>query len=65
MIARLTKRAGIALKLTHEREGKTLCRRLAGHAPANRVKRLKLEVRRSVDVEVAPVRVIPRGKASP
>jgi len=38
---------------------------LAGHAPANQVKRLKLEVKRSVDVEVAPVQVIPRGTSKP
>jgi transposase, IS5 family len=45
-IARLAKRAGIALKLTHEREGKTLRRRAAGYAHAKQFKRLKRVLRR-------------------
>ena len=45
-IVRLAKRAGIALKLTHEREGKTLRRRAAGYAHAKQFKRLKRVLRR-------------------
>ena len=40
-IARLAQRAGIKLKLTHQREGKTLRRRAAGYAHAKQFKRLK------------------------
>jgi IS5 family transposase len=36
-IARLAKRAGIQLKLTHEREGKALRRRAAGYAEPGRI----------------------------
>ena len=45
-IARLAKRAGIRLKLTHEREGKSLRRRAAGYAHAKQFKRLKKVLRR-------------------
>jgi IS5 family transposase len=45
-IARLAKRAGISLKLTHQREGKTLRRRAAGYAHAKQFKRLKRVLRR-------------------
>lgn len=45
-IARLAKRAGIKLKQTHEREGKTLRRRAAGYAHARQFKRLKQVLRR-------------------
>lgn len=45
-IARLAKRAGIKLKQTHEREGKTLRRRAAGYAHAKQFKRLKRVLRR-------------------
>lgn len=45
-IARLAKRAGIQLKLTHEREGKKLRRRAAGYAHAKQFKRLKRVLRR-------------------
>ena len=45
-IARLAKRAGIRLKLTHEREGKSLRRRAAGYAHAKQFKRLKRVLRR-------------------
>ncbi len=40
-IARLAKRAGIQLKQTHEREGKTLRRRAGGYAHAKQFKRLR------------------------
>jgi IS5 family transposase len=45
-IARLAKRAGIKLRLTHEREGKSLRRRAAGYAHAKQFKRLKKVLRR-------------------
>lgn len=45
-IARLAQRAGIKLKMTHEREGKTLRRRAAGYAQAKQFKRLKRVLRR-------------------
>ncbi len=45
-IARLAKGAGIRLKLTHEREGKSLRRRAAGYAHAKQFKRLKKVLRR-------------------
>jgi IS5 family transposase len=40
-VARLAKRAGIQLKQTHEREGKTLRRRAGGYAHAKQFKRLR------------------------
>ena len=45
-IARLAKREGIALKMTHEREGRTLRRRAGGYAHAKQFKRLKRVLRR-------------------
>jgi IS5 family transposase len=45
-IVRLAKREGIALKLTHEREGRTLRRRAGGYAHAKQFKRLKRVLRR-------------------
>ena len=45
-IARMAQRAGIKLKLTHEREGKTLRRRAAGYAHAKQFRRLKRVLRR-------------------
>jgi IS5 family transposase len=45
-IARLARRAGIRLKLTHEREGKRLRRRAAGYAHAKQFRRLKKVLRR-------------------
>jgi IS5 family transposase len=46
-IARLAKRAGMKLKLTHEREGKTLRRRkAASYAHAKQFKRLKKTLKR-------------------
>ena len=45
-IARLAKRAGIKLKLTHAREGKSLRRRAGGYAHAKQFKRLKKVLRR-------------------
>jgi IS5 family transposase len=40
-VARLAKRAGIQLKQTHEREGKTLRRKAGGYAHAKQFKRLR------------------------
>ena len=45
-IARLAKRAGIKLKLTHEREGRTLRRKAAGYAHAKQFKRLRRTLKR-------------------
>jgi IS5 family transposase len=44
-IARLAKREGMALKMTHQREGKTLRRRAHGYAHAKQFKRLKRVLR--------------------
>ena len=45
-IVRLAKRAGIALKLTHEREASTLRRKAGGYAHARQFKRLKKVLKR-------------------
>ena len=45
-IVRMAKRAGLKLKLTHEREGKTLRRKAAGYAHAKQFKRVKRTLRR-------------------
>jgi IS5 family transposase len=45
-IARLAKRAGIQLKQTHEREGKTLRRRAGGYTHAKQFKRLRAVLKR-------------------
>lgn len=45
-IVRLAQRAGIRLKMTHQREGKTLRRRAAGYAHAKQFRRLKRVLRR-------------------
>ncbi len=45
-VARLAKRAGIQLKQTHEREGKTLRRRAGGYAHAKQFKRLRTVLKR-------------------
>jgi len=45
-IARLAKRSGIALKQTHEREGRTLRRRAGGYAHAKQFKRLRAVLKR-------------------
>ena len=44
-IARLAKRAGLKLKMTHEREGHSLRRRAGGCAHAKQFKRLRQVVR--------------------
>jgi IS5 family transposase len=45
-IVRLAQRAGLKLKQTHEREGKTLRRRAGGYAHAKQFRRLKRVLRR-------------------
>jgi transposase, IS5 family len=45
-IARVAKAAGIKLKLTHEREGRTLRRKAAGYAHAKQFRRLHKTIRR-------------------
>ena len=45
-IVLVAKRAGIQLKQTFEREGKTLCRRAGGYAHARQFKRLRSIIRR-------------------
>ena len=45
-IVRLAQRAGIKLKLTHQREGKTLRRKAGGYAHAKQFMRLKRVVSR-------------------
>jgi len=62
-IARLAKRAGIALKLTHEREGKTLRRRASGYAHAKQFKRLKRVLRRQRTILGSLLREVRRKMA--
>jgi transposase, IS5 family len=45
-IVQLAKRAGLSLKMTHEREGQTLRRRAGGYAHAKQFKRQRQVVRR-------------------
>ena len=59
-IARLAKRAGILLKQTHQREGKTLRRRAAGYAHAKQFRRLKKVLRRQRTILGALVREVQR-----
>jgi len=46
IVVRYAQRAGIALKMTYEREGKTLRRRAGGYAHAKQFKRLKTVLKR-------------------
>ncbi len=59
-IARLAQRAGIKLKLTYQREGKTLRRRAAGYAHAKQFKRLKRVLRRQRTILGALLRDVRR-----
>lgn len=59
-IARLAQRAGIVLKQTHEREGKTLRRRAAGYAHAKQFKRLRRMLRRQRTILGALLRDVRR-----
>jgi IS5 family transposase len=63
-IARLAKRAGIALKLTHQREGKALRRRAAGYAHAKQFKRLKRVLRRQRTILGSLLREVRRKMAT-
>ena len=63
-IARLAKRAGIALKQTHQREGRTLRRRAAGYAHAKQYRRLKRVLRRQRTILGALVRDVQRKMMS-
>lgn len=59
-IVRLAKRAGIKLKLTHEREGKVLRRRAAGYAHARQFRRLKKVLRRQRTILGSVLRQVQR-----
>jgi len=59
-IARLAQRAGIKLRLTHQREGKTLRRRAAGYAHAKQFKRLRRVLRRQRTILGALLRDVRR-----
>lgn len=59
-ISRLARRAGIVLKQTHEREGKTLRWRAAGYAHAKQFKRLRHVLRRQRTILGALLRDVRR-----
>ena len=59
-IARLAKRARIALKQTHAREGKTLRRKAGGYAHAKQFRRLKRVLRRQRTILGALIRDVRR-----
>lgn len=62
-IVRLAKRAGITLKLTHEREARTLRRRAGGYAHARQFKRLKKVLKRQRTILGIVLREIQRKMA--
>ena len=62
-IARLAKRAGIKLKLTHAREGRTLRRKAAGYAHAKQFKRLQRTLRRQRTILGSLLREVRRKMA--
>lgn len=59
-IARLAKRAGIVLRQTHEREGRSLRRRAGGYAHAKQFKRLRKVLRRQRTILGALLRDVQR-----
>ena len=59
-IVQMAKRAGLALKMTYEREGKTMRRRAAGYAHAKQFKRMRRVVRRQRTILGVLVREITR-----
>jgi IS5 family transposase len=59
-IVRLAKRAGIKLKLTHEREGKTLRWHAAGYAHARQFRLLKKVLRRQRTILGSVMREVQR-----
>ena len=63
-IVRLAKQAGIALKQTHEREGKKLRRRASGYAHAKQFKRLARVLRRQRTVLGIVLREVRRKMSS-
>ena len=62
-IVRLAQRAGIRLKLTHEREAATLRRRAGGYAHARQFKRLKRVLRRQRTILGIVLREVQRKMA--
>lgn len=63
-IARLSKRAGLQLKKTHEREGQVLRRRAGGYAHAKQFKRLRQVVRRQRTILGVLLREVQRKMTS-
>ncbi len=63
-IARLAKRAGLKLKMTHEREGQSLRRRAGGYAHAKQFKRLRQVVRRQRTILGVLLREVQRKMAT-
>ena len=60
LVVRHAQRAGIALKMTYEREGKTLRRRAGGYAHAKQFKRLKTVVKRQRTILGVLIREVTR-----
>jgi len=60
LVVRHSKRAGIVLKMTYEREGKTLRRRAGGYAHAKQFKRLKTVIKRQRTILGVLVREVTR-----
>ena len=63
LVVRHGQRAGIALKMTYEREGKTLRRRAGGYAHAKQFKRLKTVLKRQRTILGVLVREVTRKMA--
>ena len=63
LVVRHAQRAGIALKMTYEREGKTLRRRAGGYAHAKQFKRLKTMLKRQRTILGVLVREVTRKMA--
>ena len=59
-LVRLAKRAGIALKMTYEREGKVLRRRASGYSHAKQFKRMRAVLRRQRTILGVLIREITR-----
>ena len=63
VVVRHAQRAGIALKMTYEREGRTLRRRAGGYAHAKQFKRLKTVLKRQRTILGVLVREVTRKMA--
>jgi IS5 family transposase len=63
IVVRYAQRAGIALKMTYEREGRTLRRRAGGYAHAKQFKRLKTVLKRQRTILGVLVREVTRKMA--